>query len=180
MIKNERRANGVYFLCRSHALNVTFQRVRTRQKICAVSTAFFTLFDCMGCRFRVYSDLRIIFFVNVKSLQTFSSWFWYQWIALDKLYPTLLCASCQDIFVRRRMVFRTAPVTHNRRRNVFCSFFFAASFVSGKSSSSNSFFFAPSLRIHLCEIDTTHSIVPITTMTCTVFSFFLFPTRSFE
>ena len=115
----------------------------------------------LTCRFRVYSDLRIIFFVNVKSLQTFSSWFWYQWIAVDKLYPTLLCASCQDIFVRRRMVFRTAPVTDHRRRNVFFSLLFGASSMSGKSP--KLFFFAPASRIHLCEMDTTHSIASITT-----------------
>jgi hypothetical protein len=91
----------------------------------------------LTCRFRVYSDLRIIFFVSVKSLQTFSSWFWYQWIALDKLYPTLLCASCQDIFVRRRMVFRTAPVTDHRRRNFF--FHCSSAHLPCQASRKNSF-----------------------------------------
>ena len=114
----------------------------------------------LTCRFRVYSDLRIIFFVNVKSLQTFSSWFWYEWIAFDKLYPTLLCASCQDIFVRRRMVFRTAPVTDHRRRN--CFFHCSSAHLPCQASRQNSFsLLLP--HVFTCVRWIRHSIASITT-----------------
>ena len=69
--------------------------------------------------FRVYSGLRILFFVNVKSPQTFFSQFWYQSIALVELYPTLSSASRKSVSVTRRIVLKVAGGHDHTRRHAF-------------------------------------------------------------
>ncbi len=92
--------------------------------------------------FSPISMREFFFLISVKSLETFSSLFWYQMIAFDELYPTLLCMPSNNVSVKRCIAMKIALANDYRGRRIF--FYFSSTNFSYRVSCQ--FFFFPFLQ----------------------------------